>query len=229
MEPAEGMLIKVTKDGPYLVSGSVSLCKQTILADEQGESVEWEQDACFDDHQKCGLCRCGKSERKPFCDGSHMDVAFDGTETAVRAPYAQLAEEIVGPILTLCDAPDLCVEARFCHRAGGAWNLVHSEAPDTLATVIDEIAKCPSGRYVVKETATGEVIEPHLPPSIGIVQDPPQNCSGPLWVRGGIEIQSADGESYEVRNRVTLCRCGESKNKPLCDGSHAECGFRDGL
>jgi CDGSH-type Zn-finger protein len=34
-------------------------------------------------------------------------------------------------------------------------------------------------------------------------------------------VISADGKAYEVRNRVTLCRCGSSNNKPFCDGSHA--------
>jgi CDGSH-type Zn-finger protein len=45
--------------------------------------------------------------------------------------------------------------------------------------------------------------------------------NGPLWIRGGIPVAGADGREYEVRNRVTLCRCGRSNNKPLCDGSHA--------
>jgi CDGSH-type Zn-finger protein len=45
-------------------------------------------------------------------------------------------------------------------------------------------------------------------------------------VRGGLAIESADGFVYEVRNRVTLCRCGRSKNKPFCDGSHIEAKFK---
>ena len=48
-----------------------------------------------------------------------------------------------------------------------------------------------------------------------------------LWVRGSIPVTSADGETYEVRNRVTLCRCGQSETKPFCDG-HKHVGFRDG-
>ena len=35
----------------------------------------------------------------------------------------------------------------------------------------------------------------------------------------------ADGTTYEVRNRVTLCRCGASQNKPFCDATHASIGF----
>ena len=66
-------------------------------------------------------------------------------------------------------------------------------------------------------------------PAIAFVQDTGAAVSGPVYVRGGIEIVSAEGEPYEIRNRVTLCRCGQSKNKPFCDGSHVEHGFHDHL
>ncbi len=227
MEPVEGMLIKVTKNGPYLVSGSVPLSRETIIADEDGESAEWVVDERLDDRERCGLCRCGQSGRKPFCDGSHMDVAFDGTEIASRVPYAERAAAIPGPTLTLYDVPELCAEARFCHRAGGAWHLVESAEADVVETVIEECGNCPSGRYTVADTATGQPIEPVLSPSIAFVADPEKSRSGPIWVRGGILIESADGEAYEVRNRVTLCRCGKSSNKPFCDGTHIECGFSE--
>ena len=39
-------------------------------------------------------------------------------------------------------------------------------------------------------------------------------------------IEGADGEAYEARNRVTLCRCGASNNKPFCDGKHVEINFK---
>jgi iron-binding CDGSH zinc finger protein len=81
--------------------------------------------------------------------------------------------------------------------------------------------KMPSDR------ASGKAIEPHLEPSIGLVQDTAQGISGPVWVRGGIPVVAADGTTYEVRNRVTLCRCGASSNKPFCDGSHASTHFTD--
>jgi iron-binding CDGSH zinc finger protein len=48
-------------------------------------------------------------------------------------------------------------------------------------------------------------------------------------VRGGIQVISADGHDYEIRERQTLCRCGQSRNKPFCDGSHWYAGFRDPL
>ena len=42
-----------------------------------------------------------------------------------------------------------------------------------------------------------------------------------------MEVVGADGKAYEVRNRMTLCRCGESSNKPFCDGTHASMKFSD--
>jgi len=47
-------------------------------------------------------------------------------------------------------------------------------------------------------------------------------------VKGDVPIVSADGKAYETRNRVTLCRCGKSKNKPFCDGFHIRVRFSDG-
>jgi len=76
---------------------------------------------------------------------------------------------------------------------------------------------------------TGEPIEPKFEPSISLVEDPIANASGPLWVKGGVSIESSQGEAYETRNRVTLCRCGKSHNKPYCDGSHITVKFNDGL
>jgi len=63
-------------------------------------------------------------------------------------------------------------------------------------------------------------------PAIGLVEDPSKGTSGPLWVKGGIPIEAADGFEYAKRNRVTLCRCGRSHKKPFCDGSHAAAGFK---
>lgn len=49
--------------------------------------------------------------------------------------------------------------------------------------------------------------------------------NGPLRVEGDLEIISGDGEVVYEGNRVTLCRCGGSQNKPFCDGSHRATGF----
>ena len=73
----------------------------------------------------------------------------------------------------------------------------------------------------------GPCIEPELGPSIDITQDPENDVSGGLYVKGGIPLISADGTEYEQRNRIVLCRCGKSKIKPFCDGTHVEANFKD--
>jgi CDGSH-type Zn-finger protein len=214
--------IKVTRNGPYLVSGSVPLAEQIICTDEGGQCHGWRQGQEYPVQERYALCRCGQSEHKPFCDGTHTRVSFDGTETASRAPYADQATETVASDLKLTDAEDLCATARFCHRAGGTWALtVRSHRPEARQAAIEEAGDCPSGRLVAWDKE-GAAIEPHFEPSVGLVEDAPERAMGPLWVRGGIPVESADGTTYEVRNRVTLCRCGKSSNKPFCDGSHLD-------
>jgi hypothetical protein len=81
------------------------------------------------------------------------------------------------------------------------------------------VEKCPSGALTYR--FDGDDVEPLMATAIAITDD------GPLWVTGGIPVTTADGSTIETRNRVTLCRCGASANKPLCDGSHKAAGFRD--
>jgi hypothetical protein len=89
-----------------------------------------------------------------------------------------------------------------------------------------QVGNCPAGRLVAWDKSSGQTIEPHLPVSIGLIEDPAEACAGPIWLRGGIAVVAADGFEYEVRNRVTLCRCGASRNKPFCDGTHASIKFQ---
>jgi len=223
------MRITVTKNGPYRVSGAVPLARQTIIADEEGSSVAWEQGETLDTPEEYALCRCGRSKNKPFCDESHLQAGFDGTETASREPYLAQADVEDGPRVRLTDAQALCAYARFCDFGGQVWNLVERDDPEAAGLAVREAGLCPSGRLVAWDRFTNRPLEPELEPSIGVVEDPPQGVSGPLWVRGEIAVYSADGYEYETRNRVTLCRCGASGNKPFCDGTHAAIGFRDGI
>jgi hypothetical protein len=50
----------------------------------------------------------------------------------------------------------------------------------------------------------GRTIEPKFERSIGLVEDPQEGMRGPIWVRGGIPVESADGSTYEIRNRVQI-------------------------
>jgi CDGSH-type Zn-finger protein len=214
--------IKVAADGPYLVSGGVPLVELTIRTDPNGQPHGWKEGRRYPAQDSYALCRCGRSATMPFCDGSHTSVGFDGTETAVDVPYLEQAMEVGGPGLRLTDAEAFCVGAGFCHRQGGAWELTRGSAdPRARQTAIEEACDCPSGRLVAWEK-NGPAIEPEFEPSIGLVEDPRGGTMGPIWVRGSIPVESSDGTTYEVRNRVTLCRCGRSSNKPFCDGSHED-------
>ncbi len=220
--------VVIIKNGPYRVSGAVPLSKQIIGVNAEGESETWQQGHVYPEQAACSLCRCGHSQNKPFCDGTHKQIQFDGTETASREPYAAQAKVFDGPAMQLTDAESLCAFARYCDPHGQVWSQVeHTSEHAVRERFIRQTGNCPSGRLVAIDKHTGRAIEPSLPVSIGLVEDPAQQCSGPIWLRGGIPVVSAEGFEYEVRNRVTLCRCGASKNKPFCDGSHAAIKFRD--
>lgn len=230
MSEARDRRVKVQKDGPYVVTGCVPLAKQTILCDTDGESVDWQEGERFPECERYLLCRCGKSATKPYCDFTHSKIGWDGTETASRDAYDAQAGTLDGPGVAVTDVPALCAEARYCAAAGAIWHTIAETGdPEVRERVIRQCQLCPSGRYVPLDKESGTPMEPELVPSLGLVEDPEARVSGGIWVRGGIPVESADGFEYEVRNRVTLCRCGESKNKPFCDGAHCETDFVDGL
>lgn len=220
--------IKITKNGPYLVEGSLPLAKEIIKTDYTEVPIKWEQGEKYPNQKNYALCRCGQSANHPYCDGAHIKINFNGQETAGHDKYIESAERIEGPRMDLTDLPDLCVGARFCYKDGGTWRLTdESDNKHKKAMAAQEACDCPSGRLVAWEK-DGRVIELEFEPSISLIEDPSQGISGPVWVKGCVPIEGADGIEYEIRNRVTLCRCGQSRNKPFCDGRHISAGFNDG-
>jgi hypothetical protein len=124
--------------------------------------------------------------------------------------------------MSLTDAKSLCAFVRFCDPEGRVWNLVmQTDDPEARRLVAHQAGHCPGGRLVAWDRETGKSVEPEFEPSLGLIEDTAKGVSGPIWVRGGIPVVSADGEVYEVRNQIALCRCGRSTNLPFCDGSHA--------
>lgn len=224
---AKNPKIQVTKDGPYLVSGGVPLKELVIV--QKGHTNAFEEGRVFPEQESYALCRCGKTKTPPFCDGSHVHNHFDGTETASRAAFTDRAELQEGPGLDLLD-DNRCTFARFCHKAGGSvWDLIdQSDDPEARAEAMEAAEQCPAGRLVALYK-DGTPLEYDYEPTIALMQDPEKNCSAGLFVMGGIPVESADGETYEVRNRVALCRCGHSRNKPFCDAMHVPSEYHDGL
>ncbi len=220
--------IEVRRNGPYRVYGKVPLAKEIIIRNEENIPVRWKKGKVYQLHDEYSLCRCGKSNEKPFCDDTHKKVKFDGTETASLTLHQDQAKLIKGARIDLKDARDYCAGLQFCHRAGGIWDLVEKgEDPESVRTAIAIAGDCASGRLVVCEKDSGRSAEPELKKEIGVVEDPGRGISGPLWIKGEIPIISAGGVQYEKRNRITLCRCGASENKPFCDGTHISIRFKD--
>ncbi len=218
--------IVIFKNGPYSMDGDIPLVTKTQVVSEHGEPLTW---------QKCGeiatsegeyhLCRCGGSSKKPFCDGTHRKAGFDGTETAETSLTARRGMQLSRSTrIIVRKDPSLCMQAGFCGlRDAGLGQLVAAtQDTQVRSLVIAMVERCPSGSLTYRIEADGPEIEPDLPQQVAvtteIISEGP--IAGPLWVTGGIPVVRSDGQPFETRNRVTLCNCGQSCSKPLCDGTH---------
>lgn len=213
--------IIIQKGGPYLVEGNVPLDCVAMVYGNSGYPESFEVIKAYSVHDRYSLCRCGHSKNFPFCDGNHTKEEFIGKEVATNRSFNQEAKIYEGTELNLKDVKKLCILAQFCNREGGVWQLIkESEVPYLKEIAIEEANNCPAGRLIAIDNSTGEDIEPAFEPSISMIVDPEDNTYGAIWVKGRIPICSSNGFVYEIRNRITLCRCGKSANKPFCDGAH---------
>jgi CDGSH-type Zn-finger protein/uncharacterized Fe-S cluster protein YjdI len=86
--------------------------------------------------------------------------------------------------------------------------------------IADVIRRCPTGALHFRRKDGGAEEAPDERATIRVVPD------GPIRVRGQVRLTLPGGEVVE-ETRLALCRCGKSRNKPYCDNSHVEAGFRD--
>ncbi len=221
--------IVVQENGPYVVHGGIPLVRKTQVVSEHGEPLTWKREETLETGEAYDLCRCGQSSEKPFCDMTHLDVDFDGTETAdTRVTAERQVTYAGGAKIVVKRDHSLCTESGFCANRITNIEKMVSETGDTQvrAQVMAMIERCPSGSYVYALEESGPDIEPNLPQQIAVTTEITSDgpIAGPLWVTGNIPIERADGQPFETRNRVTLCCCGRSKIKPLCDGAHRAMG-----
>jgi uncharacterized Fe-S cluster protein YjdI len=142
---------------------------------------------------------------------------------ADRSSYEKACKIFSGVGFDLLDRTRLCAVARFCDVGIGAWELTQqSDNPENAEKAKQIASLCPSGRLTIR-TKDGKELEADTEEKIFAVEDSAEGHQGPLYVQGGIMLESADGNNYENRNRRTLCRCGESSNIPFCDASHLRC------
>jgi CDGSH-type Zn-finger protein len=221
-DAAEEPSVEVT-DGPYRVTG-LPLLRRRIVKSERGESLVWETVEHLEVGHTYYLCRCGGSSNKPFCDGSHNRNGFDGPP-APDVRYDERARPYEATGLVVRDDRSRCAHAGFCaSRLTNVWKQLSSDAVADTAVrshVMAAVSRCPSGALTFRLTDSDHDVEDALLPAVSVVSD------GPLFMTGAVRVTRSDGSEQEIRQRVTLCRCGASGNKPWCDGSHAEVGFTD--
>jgi CDGSH-type Zn-finger protein len=201
--------IRPEADGPYIVR---NLRK---LTNSKGETLRV--------RPIVALCRCGGSNLKPYCDGTHARIGFSSGKSADRTP--DRADTYVGKEITVLDNRGTCCHFGNCtdhlpqvfHHEGEPFVSADGAAPDAVEAIV---RACPSGALgFVKDGVPyeGEQREPE----IYVAHD------ASYYVRGGIELEGEPMNKGALREHYALCRCGHSKNKPFCDGSHWYAGFKD--
>ena len=226
--------IEIVKNGPYLVFGNIPLDKVFILPDVNYDrkvvNSKWGKTEKIKTNQTYSLCRCGASKTHPFCDGTHTKVNWNSKETADFDKILETSSIYESKNLIMHDKGELCFGAGFCHnKSGSIWEFIESKDTKYDKTIKQMSDDCPAGRFVLIDKKTNKVISPNFSPSISSIEEVRKSVSGPLWVKGNIEVISQDKKkSYEKRDSVTLCRCGKSNNTPFCDGQHAIDKWTDG-
>ncbi|MCS6944582.1 MAG: CDGSH iron-sulfur domain-containing protein [Sutterellaceae bacterium] len=129
--------VAIRANGPYVCTGRIIVCNDAGSVLRAGAQVAW--------------CRCGASNDKPFCDGSHNRVGFTDAGGCAKPEAGAVSGD--GPL-----------------------------------------------RVTVKK-------------------------DGPLFLEGLVQVQAADGSTAFSGDKTWLCRCGQSQNKPFCDGTHKKVGF----
>jgi CDGSH-type Zn-finger protein len=196
--------ITVLRDGPYRVEG-VEDIKNSDGQNLPRQSVTM-------------LCRCGASKRKPFCDGSHTRISFVGDRDPGRVKGE--TNEYVGKEITIVDNTDVCCRDRSCiARLPQVFEPCDPNAASP-EDIIETIRKCPSGALTYKIGGT-HCQDFGREPSIVVTKN------GPVKAVGGICLKDETGSKPACEEHYTLCRCGGSRNKPFCDGTHAEIDFND--
>ena len=170
------------------------------------------------------LCRCGESAGKPFCDGSHGAIHFN--ERKESDGHMDRRKSYQGQKIVIHDNRHICSHAGYCvnelpgvfDRCARPW--VNPDGAE-VAAIIAVIEKCPSGAlsYSIEGVEHRDL---EREPTVIVTQD------GPYCLVGGVEVVGHEPRAQEVsQEHCTLCRCGSSRNKPFCDGNHAEIGFKD--
>lgn len=207
-------------DGPNAPKITVKLRNPYLVSDLK--NFKDANDKELPINEPMALCRCGHSANKPYCDGTHFKIGFVGEKDSDRV--TDRVDEYEGAGITIVDNRGVCSHAAYCtdtlpnvFKLGEEPWIDPDGAP--VEEIIELIKRCPSGALSykidgVRHQAVGG------PPSAQVTKD------GPYRVRGGVGLDDDQDSEPETPDHFTLCRCGESKNKPFCNGAHWK-GFKD--
>ena len=200
--------IKPAEDGPYVVKGLGRFSNQN---------------GAIESKPVMALCRCGQSANKPYCDGTHAKVGFSGANQL--DPKRDSLDNYAGKEITIHDNRSLCAHAGFCTDGlPGVFHLGGEPFVDpngaSAQEIIDVVKQCPSGAL---SYSFGSESGPIIIEDASIYIAP----NGPYEVKGKITMDETTRGKGASETCATLCRCGASKNKPFCDGSHWDAGFTD--
>jgi len=205
----EPVRIRATRNGPYVVEE----CRE--LSTSQGDVIPTDP--------YVHLCRCGKSKNKPFCDNTHEDYGFRSAKLEGRQP--DRVDRYEGKQITILDNRGVCSHRGHCttnlpgvfRQGTEPWIDPDGADPKEIARVI---RMCPSGALSY-EWRGERFSDWNGEQKLDLLKN------GPIEVSGGAELSDEDGAQAQTDDHYTLCRCGGSKNKPFCDGTHWYNGFRD--
>ncbi len=169
------------------------------------------------------LCRCGRSNNKPYCDGSHNDANFDSSPGDPQKH--DHVSKYEGADVTVYYHKLLCSHAAECGRlASNVFNTKSSPwiQPEngTVEQISQVVSACPSGALRMSKPDSDPQTISNDEVSVTVEKN------GPYWVRN-IPISTDYWAEGQSEKKYVLCRCGLSKNKPFCDGSHADESWKD--
>jgi len=169
------------------------------------------------------LCRCGGSNNKPFCDGTHGKLGF--TDKKETDGALDKRTDYIGNEVSIHDNRGICAHAGHCTDNLPSVFKLKKEPwidpdGDTAEKIIDTVKMCPSGALSHSVDAV-ERRDQDRKPLVTVTKD------GPYAITGGIELVDQEQGEGASKEHYTLCRCGGSKNKPFCDGTHWHIGFKD--
>jgi len=119
-----------------------------------------------------------------------------------------------------------CIHTGNCLRAEpGVFNVGRRPWVDVDGARAEAVARaietCPTG--ALRYEPVGDDLPEEQPQVPTVVEVRP---NGPLFVRGAVRVIDASGRVLTEEPRLALCRCGASRNRPFCDNTHREIGFR---